>query len=255
MAGAEHQGELLPVTVRFRVLGETHEATAPVPRRPIRPDELLPLLQTIDNLVVDRAIAHSEAAGKPISCCRGCSACCRAQPVPVTPAEAYALWRLVEKLPEPRRGEIKSRFADRASRLHAEGLAQVYLDRDPNLTSEAARTVARQYFSLGLVCPFLEDDACGIYESRPLVCRQYLVTSPAELCRDPLSNLVEVLPMPIAAAGALLQASSQTLGRDQFTIPLTLALEYAEQNREELERTFEPDVLLGRCIAALGNVG
>ena len=124
----------------------------------------------IDNLVVDRAVAHSEAAGKPISCCRGCSACCRAQPVPVTPAEAYALWRLVENLPEPRRSEIKSRFADRAARLHAEGLAAVYLDRDPNITPQAAREVARHYFSLGLVCPFLEDDACGIYDHRPLVC-------------------------------------------------------------------------------------
>jgi Fe-S-cluster containining protein len=173
----------------------------------------------------------------------------------VTPAEAYALWRLVEQLPEPRRGEIKARFADRAQKLHAEGLATTYLDRDPHITSEAAREVARHYFSLGLVCPFLENDACGIYEHRPLVCRQYLVTSPAELCRDPLTNPVEVLPMPIAAAGALLEASSTCLGRDQFTIPLTLALEYVEQHRVELERTFEPDGLINRCIAALGTGG
>lgn len=251
MSGSDESLESVPLTVRFRVLGEAHEVTAPVPRRPLRPDELLPLLQSIDNLVVDRAVAHSEAAGKSISCCRGCSACCRAQPVPVTPAEAYALWRLVEDFPESRRGEIKARFADRAARLQAEGLAAIYLDRDPNITPEAARDVARHYFSLGLVCPFLEDDACGIYDHRPLVCRQYLVTSPAELCRDPLSNPVEVLPMPIAAAGALLAASSECIGRDQFTIPLTLALEYADQHRDELEQTFEPDELLSRCIAAL----
>ncbi len=143
MSATHDARDLIPLTVRFRVLGEAHEVTAPLPRRPLRPDELLPLLQTIDNLVVDRAVAHSEAAGKPISCCRGCSACCRAQPVPVTPAEAYALWRLVENLSEPRRGEIKARFAERAARLHSEGLAAVYLDRDPNITSEAAREVAR----------------------------------------------------------------------------------------------------------------
>ena len=248
---ANDAGELIPVTVRYRVLGEVVETTAPLPRRPLRPDELLPLLWEIDNTVVDRAIADSEANGKPISCCRGCSACCRAQPVPVTPAEAFALSRLVEGLPEPRRSEVRERFADRAGRLHAAGLADVFLHRDPNITREQARDVARHYFALGLVCPFLEDDACGIYADRPLVCRQYLVTSPAELCRDPLSNRVEVLPMPIAAAGALLEASSQAIGRDQFTIPLALALEYVEGHRAELERTFEPEGLLRGCMAAL----
>jgi len=253
MDGRDDARDLIPVTVRFRVLGETLETTVPLPRRELRPDELLPLLQEIDNVVVDRTVAQSEAAGKPISCCRGCSACCRAQPVPVTPAEAYALSRLVESLPEPRRGEVRARFADRAARLFAAGLAEVFLDRDPNISGAAARDVARRYFALGLVCPFLEDDACGIYADRPLVCRQYLVTSPAELCRDPLTNPVEVLPMPIAAAGALLEASTHALGHDQFTIPLTLALEYVEQHRAELERTFDPDMLLGRCIAALSG--
>jgi len=253
MAGPDSASDLVPVTVRYRVLGEALETTVPLPRRPLRPDELLPLLQEIDNVVVDRAVAHSAAAGRPISCCRGCSACCRAQPVPVTPAEAYALSRLVENLPVPRRSEVRGRFADRSARLRDAGLAEVFLERDPNITKEAARDVARRYFAMGLVCPFLVDDACSIYADRPLVCRQYMVTSPAELCRDPLSNPVQVLPMPIAAAGALLSASSRALGSDQFTIPLTLALEYVEQHRAELERTFEPEALLGDCITALSG--
>jgi Fe-S-cluster containining protein len=251
VAASDDARDLIPVTVRYRVLGEAVETTVPLPRRPMRPDELLPLLWEIDNTAVDRAIAHSETAGKPISCCCGCSACCRAQPVPVTPAEAYALSRLVENLPEPRRSHVRARFADRVSRLLAAGLADVFLNRDPSITREQARDVARRYFSLGLVCPFLEADACGIYAERPLVCRQYLVTSPAELCRDPLSNPVEVLPMPIAAAGALLEARSQALGRDQFTIPLALALEYVQRHRAELERTCEPEALVSRCMAAL----
>jgi hypothetical protein len=75
MAATNDARDLFPLTVRFRVLGEAHEVTAPVPRRPLRPDELLPLLQAIDNQVVDRAVAHSEAAGRPISRCRACSAC------------------------------------------------------------------------------------------------------------------------------------------------------------------------------------
>ena len=246
------QPPIVSLTVKLRIFGEPVEVKADVPTGQVRLDEVLPLLRQIDDVAVDRAIERSAAEGKPISCCRGCSACCRAQPVPVTPAEAYALWRLVESLPEPRRSEILERFADRARRLFEAGLAAVYLNRDPNLSKDEAREVARRYFRLGLVCPFLADDgACGIYHDRPFVCRQYLVTSPAELCTNPFDNPVEVLPIPIAAASAFQKTSTQMLGREQFTIPLTLALEYVGRHRAELEQTFEVRELASRCVNAL----
>jgi Fe-S-cluster containining protein len=241
----------LSAKLRLRIGGESLEITAAVPEGQVRLDEVLPLLRQIDDVAVDRAVQASEAAGRPISCCRGCSACCRAQPVPVTPAEAYALWRLVDSLPEPRRSEVRERFADRAQRLFVSGLADAYLNRSPDLSHDEARDIARQYFALGLVCPFLEDDACGIYADRPFVCRQYLVTSPAELCRNPFDNPVEVLPVPIAAAGAFLDVSTQRLGREQFTVPLVLALEYVERHRPELEQTFESQDLASQCVEAL----
>jgi Fe-S-cluster containining protein len=246
------QPPIVSLTVKLRVFGEPVEVQAHVPMGQVRLDDVLPLLRQIDDAAVDHAIERSAAEGKPISCCRGCSACCRAQPVPITPAEAYALWRLVENLPEPRRSEVRERFADRARRLVEAGLADAYLNRDPNLSHDQARDIARQYFRLGLVCPFLADDgACGIYAERPFVCRQYLVTSPAALCTNPFDNRVEVLPIPIAAAGAFQKVSEQMLGRDQFTIPLTLALLYVERHRDELERTFESRELASKCIEAL----
>jgi Fe-S-cluster containining protein len=220
------------VALKLRIFGEPVEINAEVASGQIRADEVLPLLRQIDDAAIDRAAGRSEAEGKPISCCRGCSACCRAQPVPITPAEAYALTLLVENLPQPRQSEVRARFADRVRRLFDEGLAQVYLDRDPNLTRDQARDVARRYFAMGLICPFLEDDACGIYHERPFVCRQYLVTSPAALCVNQ-------------------NVTTQLLGRKQFTIPLTLALEYVARHREELERTFEARDLAKRCIEAL----
>src|SRR5205807_2631138 len=98
------------VTLKLRILGESVEVTAEVPQGQIRLDQVLPLLRQIDDVAIDRAVEKSEAAGKPISCCRGCSACCRAQPVPVTPAEAYALWLLVQRLPEPKQSEVREKF-------------------------------------------------------------------------------------------------------------------------------------------------
>src|SRR5438874_7234247 len=111
------------VMLKLRIMDESVEVRAEVPQGQIRLDQVLPLLRQIDDVAIDRAVEKSEAAGKPISCCRGCSACCRAQPVPVTPAEAYALWRLVEELPEPRRSDVRKKFADRVRRIFEAGVA------------------------------------------------------------------------------------------------------------------------------------
>lgn len=222
-----------------------------VPVGSVRPDELLPFMYHADNTVIGAAIARSEANGKHVSCQKGCSACCRAQPVPVTPAEAHALTRLVEALPEPRRGEIRARFQDRVTRLRAAGLFDLLMREVPVLDKEQARAAARDYFALGLVCPFLEDDACSIHPHRPFVCRQYLVTSPAELCVDPLRNPVEVVPMPVKGAGAMLAAAEPVVGREQLTVPLVTALEYDTRHREELERTGDAELILRRWLAEL----
>jgi Fe-S-cluster containining protein len=222
-----------------------------VPIGPARPDELLPFLYHVANAAIGAAIAKSESEGKHVSCKKGCSACCRAQPVPVTPAEAHAIALLVETMPEPRRSELHARFRDRVARLKAAGLFDLLMREVPVLDKEQARKAAQSYFTLGLVCPFLEEDACSIHHDRPFVCRQYLVTSPAELCRDPLRNPVEVVPMPIRGAGAMLAAAEPVVGREQLTVPLVAALEYDARHRAELERTGDAELVLRRWLAKL----
>ena len=52
-----------------------------------------------------------------------------------------------------------------------------------------------RYLGLELACPFLEDDACSIYAERPSACREYLVSSPKELCARPLTEPVQAVPI------------------------------------------------------------
>jgi Fe-S-cluster containining protein len=239
------------VRLELRVLGEPVAVEAPQPPERVRLDEVLPFLRELDDRVIGVAVRRDEAGGQTVSCRKGCSACCRAQPVPVTPAEAYALLRLVESLPEPRRGEVRRRFADNARHLEEAGLRDPYLSRDPGTTPEQARAIARRYFDLGLVCPFLEDDACGIYADRPFVCRQYLVTTPAALCANPFDNPVRRVPLPLAPASAALRTAGALLGAPQFTVPLALALDYAGARRDELERTYPSQELFSRAVRDL----
>jgi Fe-S-cluster containining protein len=222
-----------------------------VPAGPVRPDELLPYLYHVANAAIGAAIARSESEGKHVSCKKGCSACCRTQPVPVTPAEAHAIAKFVDTMPEPRRSEVLGRFRDRVARLKSAGLFDLLMREVPVLDKEQARAAAQKYFALGLVCPFLEDDACSIHRERPFVCRQYLVTSKPELCADPLHNPIEVVPMPIKGAGAMLVAAEPVVGREQLTIPLVAALEYDSRHRTELDRTGDAELVLRRWLAEL----
>jgi maleate isomerase len=239
------------VRLRLRILGESVAVEAPAPPEHARLDEVLPLLRKIDDHAVGLTVQRTEAAGKTVSCSKGCAACCRAQPVPVTPPEAYALLRLVENLPEPRREDVRARFADRARRLREVGLADRFLAIDVNATNEQLRDAALRYFRLGLACPFLEDGACSIYEDRPFVCREYLVTSPAERCNDPFATPVEGIHMPVAGEGAMLRTAAKYLEKPQSTVALTLALEYAQAHRAELERTFASRDLFPRALQEL----
>jgi Fe-S-cluster containining protein len=178
--------------VQLTVAGRPLGMRVQVPTAPLAPEALLPMYRGL----IDRLAAMSEtataAAGKPLSCRRGCAACCR-QLVPVSALEARELAKLVERLPEPRRSLVKQRFADARRRLEAE--APQILERllHPNdFPDSEPLAFAREYFRLQITCPFLEDEACTIYADRPLACRQYMVVSDPGHCAT-LSDDVQAL--------------------------------------------------------------
>jgi Fe-S-cluster containining protein len=220
----------------LRVREQSVQIDVCIPDGPVRLDELLPALREMDDRLIDAVVAHTEAGGQRVSCAKGCSACCRAQPVPVTPPEAYALARLVERLPEPRSSTVRAAFAANVAHVREAGLYETYMRRNPSMTRDEARGIARRYMALKLPCPFLADDACSIYAERPFTCRQYLVTSPPRLCDTPLDSGVRPIPMPAVFATAMLEAGNALTGEAQFTVPLALALEYAEAKRMDIEK-------------------
>jgi Fe-S-cluster containining protein len=235
------------VPIQFRIWDETVSEEVDAPDR-MRLDEVLPVLRKIDDQLIGIA---ARLDGGTVSCAKGCSACCKVQPVPVTPAEAYALLLLVEALPEPRRGAIVERFEQAAARLRESGAAEGYLEGSGAGSDAEARANAERYLALGLACPFLEDDVCGIYGQRPFACREYLVTSPAEYCTDPLRKPVKPVANVLRPAAAVLAVEAEFSGSRPFTIPLTLALIYAVRRREELQRTYPAVLVLNRAVDRL----
>ncbi len=168
----------------------------------VRPAELLPVLRKFSDVMVASAEA---AATEAISCTKGCGACCR-QLVPIREMEARRLAAFVQSLPEPRRSTILERFTSTGRRLKDAGMRERIDGRDA-LDRSGRLALKLDYFALGIACPFLEDESCGIYEERPMICREHLVTSPMAACADPRAGGIHTLPMHRAdSAAAKLEA-------------------------------------------------
>ena len=239
------------LTVTLQVPGRKLRVAHAAPGGPARPDELLPFMYAVDDAVIAVGVAQQRAQGRTVSCRKGCDACCRAQPVPVTPAETLALARQVAALPAARQATVRARFAAGVARLRQVGLYDTLMRSEPTTTGPQALAVTATYFGLGLACPFLEQGACSIHPVRPFVCRQYLVTSPATLCADPLNAPVAVVPMPLRPVGAMLKAASAVVGRPQLTVPLMLALDYAQQHHDALQARGDARQTLAAWLEAL----
>jgi Fe-S-cluster containining protein len=240
-----------PLRITLTVNGRPVTASAAGPPERARLDQVLPALRALDDAVIAHAVRDHETPERRVSCTRGCSACCEAQPVPVTPPEAYALARLVARLPQSRQRQVRAAFAAAVQRLRDAGLFDAYMRNRQDMTVEAARDTTLAYFALKIACPFLVDHACSIYAERPFVCRQYLVTTPPVLCEDPLHQPVAPVPMPVRFASAMLATAEATLGTPQYTVPLVLALAYAEENKDELARTFPAKTVVETALRHL----
>src|SRR5689334_1605259 len=103
-------------TLRLKVgdLSVAHPIT--VPSAPVPATAILPALQGLVNAVVDAA-----EAGQPISCRKGCGACCR-QLVPISRTEGEALLALVEAMPKERRRAVRARFSEAEAAITRAGL-------------------------------------------------------------------------------------------------------------------------------------
>ncbi len=217
------------LTVELGVPGGRVHVEADVPMGEVPMEKLLPALRATADAFVAHAAGASAAAGAPVTCAKGCGACCR-QLVPIGPAEARRLAAFVEELPEPRRAEVKRRFDEALSRLDAEGLLPV-LRGGVKWDAAKAKDLGLSYFRAGVACPFLEDESCSIYEERPIACREYLVTSPASCCSEPTPETVRTVKLPaIVWAATAREERGVPDSEPAPSLPLVLALGFAAAN-------------------------
>lgn len=186
------------VSVEFAVsIGEgKFTATAVVPAGQTNLTQILPVLQSLDDSLISGVTAQLNQAGLAVSCKAGCGACCR-QMVPLSIFEAETLSAWIRTLPESRQEELAGRFHQALLSLAAAGLIDRMVNEDWLAETESARQLALDYFYKRVPCPFLENESCSIHPIRPLICREYLVTSPPQYCADPATLQVAPVRLPL----------------------------------------------------------
>ena len=208
-----------------------------VPSAPVPAAEVVPALQGL----VDAVVSAAEM-GKAISCRKGCGACCR-QLVPISRTEGERLLDLIERLPPARREAVVARFTAAAQSLTQAELAEALLDpakragKTDREHSRSDRELSLAYFAQHIACPFLEEESCSIHRDRPLVCREYLVTSPAELCTGPTQEGVTPVAVPkVSLAARGLEENRPEVDTLSRWFPLALLLEWAKTRQRGATR-------------------
>lgn len=207
-----------------------------VPAYRVKPQAMVPIFQKMANAFTDFGVKTVEKAGRSISCRKGCGACCR-QPVPLTEVEIYYIAQLVEDLPEPRRSEVKQRFEQAAAQFNSKGWLQQLESCE---TEPEVEHLIMEYFMEGVSCPFLEDNSCSIHPDRPIICREYLVTSAPQKCAYPIAGTITRVPLPLTATeGASRIGHTGKLSKRNY-LPMVFALDWAQKHPESFaEKTGE----------------
>ncbi|MEO8648150.1 MAG: YkgJ family cysteine cluster protein [Acidobacteriota bacterium] len=219
--------------VQFTISGRPVEMGFTVPAKPVTLRRMLPVFQMISDNFNNVGEQQLNETGKSISCKAGCGACCR-QLVPVSEPEAHQLTELVDNLPEPRRNEIRKRFSEANDRLRTTGFFERLAEAARSDEAKYRATV-REYFALQIACPFLEKESCSIHKDRPVACREYLVTSPAEFCTSAQGDKIENVAYLFKVKDSLITIGRSHLSPELPFIPLIRSLEWSEKVPETNE--------------------
>jgi len=224
--------------------------TLPLPDRPVRLSEIVPVAVGIGGQVVAQALRRAADDGRPTTCGPACGACCR-QLVPVSAPEAFAVSAALGALTPDHHTRVNARLSATAEALaaHPDLLSRLMT---PAADDATAAATAHDYFALQLPCPFLEEESCSFHRFRPSICREHNVSSPPTLCGDPFANPVKPIAIPVRLSEILARAHAHLYALPApLLLPLSLAPTWVADHPDLDRLAWPADRLLPDLIAAM----
>ena len=193
----------------------------------------------LSDIIIRQAIKNHLFCGNPVKCSAGCMTCCK-YAVTVSPAEAYAINDMIGSLPRQSRLSLLRNMTI-AGRKILGSFSSVLKSRNLHQmqTSERLAEISHWYYKLNLVCPWLEKKLCSQYSDRPLVCKEFLVTSPPAGCNPNIPGERLVVDLPIKMSEVLMSVCAELTGTKPESIFLPLVPAWCDSFTDLQNRYFD----------------
>ncbi|MBX3345030.1 MAG: YkgJ family cysteine cluster protein [Nitrospira sp.] len=229
--------------------GEVSTAVG-VPTSVVPVTAILPLMRSLGEEVQALELTRVRQTGHTVSCQKGCAACCRML-VPISAPEAFALANRIDRLDQPERDRLRTKLDLAQQQLAQAGILtqlSALAESSDSPSDEAIEPLNKAYYALRMPCPFLDNEACSIYEDRPAACRELAVTSPATDCQDMTSRTIRPVPVAVRISTTLSLLWGDLTGTVPRLIPLPLAVDWAKRHQREYARRWAGTALFESAL-------
>ena len=244
-----------PIDFELQLYGQRVCFQMDVPDAAFSLSDIVPMASAISDRITGAVIDKFQSDGAQISCEKGCSACC-SYLVPLSIPEVFWLEEIILG-----KGKSTSRQLMRTCLLAARSILK---QKPPGMYSCEAGNQAEQrtvdisavadwYSNLKIECPFLLNGICVVYEQRPLVCREHLVTVLPQLCRKK-NGLARAMDMPVRVSTALSQLTGELEGKSTEAVLLSLIPVWCGENHHRNDRKWSAVDMINRFVQILKDM-
>ncbi len=241
---AESRRIAVAIDVNLEIFDEPLTGQILVADRPAGLAEVVPVARSLSDEIVRRVIKHRKRTGLNVTCKKDCAACCRYL-VPLSVPEVFCMWDELQAAPPTQQQQVISAFVNASQQILQAGpppvpQTRITLGENPQ---DSQKVLNRWYAGIGVDCPFLERAVCTAYSSRPIACREHMVTSSAEHCLPEKDNQARRLELPFSIVEALGILSAEVEDVDLESVMLPFAPAWRQINHGRARRTWPaPDL-------------
>jgi Fe-S-cluster containining protein len=239
------------VELHIDVFGESLRAQIGVKDRPARLPEMVPMARSLSDRLVNAVKKQLLANGKAISCRKGCFHCCY-YIVPVLSAEAFLIRDEIMALPPAERKPVLENFLNAIERIHSAKIpAYDVRTAGDDPMKNCMENIANWYRELNIACPLLADNACSMYEQRPLICRECLTISPPVTCKNDSQVTPESVELPVSITRVFTSAADKLEAATSGISLLPLLIPWCESNPQKAEQAWPAKMMVEYFVEAV----
>lgn len=183
---------------------------------------------------------------KHIPCSRGCVGCCYYL-VPLSVPEAFRLRDEIAVRCGPERRSMQRACLLAARQILRHQPPSLFVEQASQPAQDESDVMSEWYRSMELACPFCVDRECGIYDQRPLACREYFVDGSANACRGKRGE-AKVVDVGVKMPEVLGRLAAELEGGDVEAVMMPLALAWCDENQHRSVWTWPAATMAQRFI-------